>query len=172
MAFPLPSSGVIVAAVALSGALSAAIDLRSRRIPNWLTGGIAAAGLLLAALGLDGLSVGVALAGAALGLAVMLPGYLLGQTGAGDVKLVAAVGTLLGPRLTLIAFVYIALAGGVLAALVAARRRRLRASLQNAAALVSTRGASAAAIESPSVDNRFAYAPAIAIGALAAAIGG
>jgi hypothetical protein len=39
------------------------------------------------------------------------------------------------------------------------------------ASLVATRGASAAAIEAPARHNRFAYAPAIAIGALLAALG-
>lgn len=172
MDFPVRSNAVLVAAVALSGVLSAAIDLRSRRIPNWLTSGIAAFGLLLAALGLDGISVGGALAGGAVGLVLVLPGYILAQTGAGDVKLIAAIGTLLGPRLTLLGFVYTAIAGGALALAVAIRRRRVRASLQNAAKLVSTGGGSVADVEHPSIDNRFAYAPAIAIGTLVAAIGG
>ena len=39
-----------------------------------------------------------ALGGIAVGLAVMLPGHLIGATGAGDVKFFAALGTLLGPR--------------------------------------------------------------------------
>lgn len=39
-----------------------------------------------------------ALGGLAVGLAVLLPGYLLGTTGAGDVKLMAAIGTFLGPQ--------------------------------------------------------------------------
>jgi prepilin peptidase CpaA len=118
-----------VAAIAASGLLSAVIDLRTRRVPNWLTYGTAGLGLVLALFGVGGLTVGGAVAGWAVGLLVMLPGYLIAKTGAGDVKLVAGVGTLLGPRLTLMAFVYTAMAGGLLAIIVAIRRRRLRASM-------------------------------------------
>ena len=53
---------MIVALVAGSGALGAAIDLRSRRVPNWLTLGITVAGLTLAAVRLSGLSFPAALA--------------------------------------------------------------------------------------------------------------
>ena len=57
----------------------------------------------------------------------MLPGHLIGATGAGDVKLFAAVGALHRSRCTsLTAFFYTALAGGVMAIVVSLRRRRLR----------------------------------------------
>ena len=170
---PLPpiSENVIVAGIAGSGALGAAIDLRSRRVPNWLTLGIAVAGLTLAATRVSGLSLAGAFAGLALGLAVMLPGHLIGATGAGDVKLLAAFGTMLGPKATVLAFLYAALAGGVLAVLVAMQRRTLDVTLARTAVLVRSRGANVEEIERASSDNRFAYAPAIAIGALVAALG-
>ena len=101
----------------------------------------------------------------------MLPGHLFGGTGAGDVKLFAALGTLLGPMRIMEAFLYTAIAGGVIAVAVARRRKTLGATLQRTAELVGTGGANVAEIEQASTDNRFAYAPAIAIGALAAAIG-
>jgi len=101
---------------------------------------------------------------------LMLPGHLIGATGAGDVKLFAAIGTLLGPVGIGIAFLYTAVAGGLLAVFVAVTRQRLRHTVGQTAALVRTRGAAAAEIEAPSNDNRFAYAPAIAIGALMAAL--
>jgi hypothetical protein len=41
----------------------------------------------------------------------------------------------------------------------------------NAATLVTSGGANAALIEHPTTNNRFAYAPAIALGALVAALG-
>jgi Flp pilus assembly protein protease CpaA len=87
------------------------------------------------------------------------------------VKLFAALGTLLGPTQIVVAFLYTAIAGGVLAIAVAVRRRRLRETVERTAALVSTGGNNVAQIEHPSADNRFAYAPAIALGALAAALG-
>jgi len=162
---------MVVALVAGSGALGAAIDLRSRRVPNWLTLGIAVVGLTLAAARLSGLSLPAAFAGLALGLAVMLPGHLIGATGAGDVKLLAALGTMLGPKATVLAFIYAAIAGGGLAVLVALQRRTLEVTMARTAMLVRSRGANVAEIEQASSDNRFAYAPAIAIGAVVAALG-
>jgi Flp pilus assembly protein protease CpaA len=131
-----PSDAVVVTAVAGSGGVSAVIDLRSRRVPNPLTLGVAALGLTLAALGLSGHSPMGAVAGLALGLLLMLPGHVIGATGAGDVKLLAALGTLLGPRGVVVAFVYAALAGGLLALIVARRRRVLRQTLERTATLV------------------------------------
>jgi prepilin peptidase CpaA len=157
--------------VAVSGALGAAIDLRSRRVPNWLTLGITLIGLALATARLSGLSLGAAFAGFLLGLAVMLPGHLIGATGAGDVKLLAALGTLLGPRAVFFAFVYSAIAGGVLAVAVAMQRRTLEVTMERTAMLVRSRGANVGEIERATTNNRFAYAPAIAIGALVAALG-
>jgi prepilin peptidase CpaA len=160
-----------VAAVACSGALSAAIDVRTRRVPNALTLSITAAGLALAASGVSGRSMAGALAGLVLGFAVMLPGHLFGGTGAGDVKLFAAMGTLLGPRATIAAFLYTAIAGGALALFVAIQRRRLAETVKGATTLVATAGGSADAIHAPTRHNRFAYAPAIAVGTLLAALG-
>jgi prepilin peptidase CpaA len=102
----------------------------------------------------------------------MLPGHLIGATGGGDVKLFAAVGTLLGPSRIGMAFLYTAMAGGALAMVIALRRRRFGATMERTAALVCTGGANVAEIEGPSADNRFAYAPAIAVGAIVAALGG
>ena len=161
---------IVVCAVAGGGASTAAIDLRVRRVPNPMTLGITAVGLILAALQVTTVTVGAALTGLALGFALMLPGHLIGATGAGDVKLMAAFGTLLGPGRTGSAFIYTAIAGGAIALIVAARRRRMRVTIERTAALLSASGA-AADIEHPREDNRFAYAPAIAIGALAAAFG-
>jgi prepilin peptidase CpaA len=168
---PPISENVVVAVVAVGGALGAAIDLRSRRVPNWLTLGITLTGLTLAVVRVSGLSLGAAFAGFALGLAVMLPGHLIGATGAGDVKFLAALGTLLGPKATMFAFVYSAIAGGVLAVAVATQRRTLDVTMARTAMLVRSRGANVAEIERATINNRFAYAPAIAIGAVVAALG-
>jgi prepilin peptidase CpaA len=151
--------------VLAAGGAATIIDVRERRVPNVLTMGLASAGLLLAMGGWGELTLGSALTGLALGLAVMLPGHVLGATGAGDVKLVAAFGTLLGPDDILGAFIRMAFAGGALALMVAMARGRLRDSVTGTALLVTTRGQAAGAIKDPSVNNRFPYAPAIAIGA-------
>ncbi len=111
------------------------------------------------------------LSGLALGLVVMLPGRIFGATGSGDVKLMAAVGALLGPSRVIQAFLGTALAGGVIALAIALHRRRLRRTLGSAARVLAHGAPAADDIERPDAGNRFAYAPAIAIGALAAALG-
>jgi prepilin peptidase CpaA len=166
-----PSDAIVIAAVAGSGGASAAFDLRTRRVPNWLTLSITALGIFLAAASLTSRSVAAALGGFAVGLLLMLPGHLFGATGAGDVKLFAAVGSLLGPTGIVVAFLYTAMFGGALALLFAVLRGRLQDTLQGTATLVVTGGANVGQLERPSVNNRFAYAPAIALGSLAAALG-
>jgi len=89
-------------------------------VPNVLNALLASVGLALAVTGWSGISVGAALAGLGVGLALMLPGFVFGAMGAGDVKLFAAMGTLVGPSHILRAFVFTAIAGGILA--VASRR--------------------------------------------------
>ena len=66
--------------------------------------------------------VSVAAAGAALGFAVFLVFYLLGGMGAGDVKLMAGFGSLLGPGAILRAAWIAAVVGGLMAAAYAAVR--------------------------------------------------
>ena len=68
----MPSDALLIAAVAGSGGASAALDLRTRRVPNWLTLGITGLGVSLAAAHLTRVSVTGALAGFALGLLLML----------------------------------------------------------------------------------------------------
>lgn len=167
----MSSDALVLAAVAGSGGASAVVDLRTRRVPNWLTLMITSVGVSLAAAHLTTVSVAGALGGFAVGLLLMLPGHIVGATGAGDVKLFAAVGTLLGPTHIGVAFVYTAILGGALAILVAMYRGRLQATLQETATLVVTGGANVARIERPTTDNRFAYAPAIAAGTIVAALG-
>ena len=166
-----PSELIVLSTLVAGVALAAAIDLRSRRVPNPLTATLAALGVAFAASGISGLTVGASLTGLVLGLALMLPGHLFGATGAGDVKLFAAVGALIGPLPIAMAFFYTALAGGVLALVVAFRRQRLQQTLGATARLISTAAANSAAIASPLENNRFAYAPAIAVGTLIAALG-
>jgi prepilin peptidase CpaA len=161
----------IVTAVAGSGLVSAVVDMRTRRVPNPLTMGIAAIGLGFAATRLSDMTIAAAALGWGVGLGLMLLPYLFGAMGGGDLKLFAALGTFLGPRPTLQAFLYTLVAGGVLAVVVALQRRRLQETMHNAAALVASGGANAAAIEHPTSNNRFAYAPAIAVGTLVAALG-
>jgi prepilin peptidase CpaA len=166
-----PSDFLAIATIVAGTGIGAAIDLWTRRVPNPLTMGLAAIGVVYAAAGIGGLSVGASLAGLALGLALMLPGHLIGATGAGDVKLFAAAGAFVGPAHIVAAFIYTALAGGAIAIVVSLARRRLRQTVADTALLIATRGMNASAIESPRENNRFAYAPAIAVGTMLVALG-
>jgi prepilin peptidase CpaA len=160
-----------VTAVAGGGLIGALVDLRTRRVPNPLTMGIAVTGLVFAATRLSGLSVAAAALGCSVGVMLMLLPYVFGAMGGGDLKLFAALATFLGPWPAVQGFLYTLLAGGLLAVAVALQRRRFQETMQNAAVLMATGGANAAAIEHSATNNRFAYAPAIAIGTLAAALG-
>jgi prepilin peptidase CpaA len=123
--------------LAIAVALVAAVcDLRTRRIPNALTFGAAAAGLVASAWagGLSG--AGASAGGWLLALGMWLPIYALGGMGAGDVKLMAAIGAWLGPGAVLFAALYSAIAGGVMAAGVAIANRCVRQTYDNISLLV------------------------------------
>ena len=104
----------LVAVVVLWAAL---FDWRQRRIPNRLTLPLLLAGLSyhLISGGMSGL--GWSVAGMALAGGLLLVFYLLGATGAGDVKLAAAIGAWCGPAATFLVLAYAALAGGAVALL-------------------------------------------------------
>src|SRR5512139_312058 len=110
-------------------------DLRTRRIPNGLTlpvlvGALCTHSALHSGQGLLG-----SLAGAAAAGALLLPGYLLRFTGAGDVKLLMTVGALLGFPAGLRVGLVSIVVGGVLGVIVALSKHRLREMLGRAAGL-------------------------------------
>jgi prepilin peptidase CpaA len=162
---------VITVVVLAAGVIASWIDLRSRRVPNLLTMPLACAGLLLAAIGGTGLSATDAFLGCLVGLGIMLPLHILGGTGAGDVKLLAAFGAFLGPAGVLGAFIRMAIVGGVIALGVAIHRGRVRETFNGAALLVARVDGVAASLEHPATNNKFPYAPAVAIGAALVALG-
>lgn len=86
-------------------------DIKSNRIPNYLTlgGALAGLGFQLGLHGLPGMMDG--LMGMGLGFALLICFYWLGALGAGDVKALAALGAWLGPRHTIDLFIYMALSG-------------------------------------------------------------
>lgn len=90
-------------------------DLRHRRIPNrlLLAGVVVGIAVRLSLGGIGGLLD--SLAGMGVGLAILMPGYLAGKTGAGDVKLLATVGTFLGPYPVLLAGLASIAVGGLIA---------------------------------------------------------
>lgn len=166
------TEGSLVTIAVLAGGLvtAAVIDMRTRRIPNELTALMIGLGLALAATGISGISLGAAGVGLVLGLLLMMPGYMLGATGAGDVKLMAAVGAIVGPGLVITAFLFTAVAGGVLAIIVAARRGRVSAALANTGRLIASPTGAKKEIRSAGAAHRFAYGPAIAAGSVIAVL--
>jgi prepilin peptidase CpaA len=97
------------------------LDVRSRRIPNWLTvTGLVAALVLRLVMGRDSLVAG--LSGAGLAALVSLPLFAVGALGGGDGKLLIAIGGFMGPGRLAGALLLIAVVGGALAVLDAHRR--------------------------------------------------
>jgi prepilin peptidase CpaA len=115
--------------------LAAAIDIRTRRIPNWLTLPCLAGGVAVN-VGLYGWSgLGQSIAGMA--LAVLIVGGLcwLRTMGFGDLKLCAAAGAWIGPSSLLFALAIAAMAGGILALAYAGWKGKLGLALDRAANL-------------------------------------
>src|ERR1035437_9515728 len=129
MTLTLPPRGVEVVLLAL--VLGAAVyDVRYRRIPNWISVGGAAMGVALNAF--LGPPVGgweFALKGLALGFGAYFVLYLLRAMGAGDVKLMGAVGSLVGWENWIGIFILTAILGGIAAICLATMRKRLGKTL-------------------------------------------
>lgn len=100
----------------------------------------------------------------------MLPGHALGATGAGDVKFMAAVGSIVGFKVAVTAFLFTAIAGGILAIAVAMRRGRLARTVAGTGRLISAPAGAKREIRSAAPVSRFAYGPAIAVGSVLAAL--
>lgn len=90
-------------------------DLNQRRIPNALVFGGIVVGSILQLLFIGHSGFVDALSGLFLGLVLLMPGYLLGFTGAADVKLMGAAGTFLGPAQVFFAALASLLVGGLIA---------------------------------------------------------
>ena len=131
MSFSLPPRGVEVVLLALVFG-AAVYDVRYRRIPNWLT-------VLGAILGValntflyptwPGLLFSLKGLGLAFGAYFVL--YALHAMGAGDVKLMAAVGSLVGWQNWFAIFAITAVLGGIMALIVVVVRKRLKTTLWN-----------------------------------------
>jgi prepilin peptidase CpaA len=162
---PSTSSDVAVVGVLCAGLGSGAmVDTACRRIPNGISMGTAAVGVVLAATGVSGISLTSSLFGFFLGFLLMLPGHVLGATGAGDVKLFAAAGAVVGAGMIVPAFLMTAIAGGLLAVGIAWWRGRLSRTFRLTARLFGRSATAKTDIESSGEDNRFPYGPAIAVG--------
>jgi prepilin peptidase CpaA len=156
-------TGVIVVLLALA----VREDLLNHRVPNALNLAGVVLGFGLAALNGGAGALVTAAGGAAVGLAALLPLYLLGGMGAGDVKLMGASGVFLGPAGALLAAALALLAGTVLAVIVIVWRLvEPRSAVEVAPSGLASAAWRAAATVSVVRKERFPYAIAIAVGSL------
>jgi prepilin peptidase CpaA len=118
-------------------AVACGCDIRTRRIPQLLTLGGAAAGFAfhIAIGGWSGASTSAA--GWALGIAIFLAPFALGGLGAGDVKLLGALGAWLGPGDVIWLALYAGIAGGVLALAVSLATGYLSRAVANVRLLIT-----------------------------------
>ena len=139
--FPILRGAVPV--VLLTVLIAAALyDIRYRRIPNWVTAGGVLLGIaintLIGETGGRGVLFSLAGFGVAFGIYMVL--YILRAMGAGDVKLMAAVGALVGWKAWFGVFFVTAIIGGVMALLLVLIRGRLKHTLWNVGFIVSEMG--------------------------------
>ncbi|MDH3512842.1 MAG: prepilin peptidase [Gammaproteobacteria bacterium] len=162
------------ALLVLFGLLSTAIatDFSSHRIPNLLLLPALSLALMLHTLtgGIDGLIT--AGGGLALGLAMLMPLYVTGGMGAGDVKLLGVVGSFLGPWGAVVAGLATMMAGAILGVVYILWQRVWPALELYATQLLSPHtGANRPAIPHAgrsTTQTKIPYAPAIAAGTMAA----
>jgi len=127
--------GIIRQALWILPALIAAVagytDFRWRRIPNWLTVPGLVLGIVLNASAWGWAGTRAALLGAGLGLLILLPFVLVRSLGAGDWKLVGALGAFLGPQRLITVLFATLLIAGVMALVLVIWKRRVRQTLRN-----------------------------------------
>jgi len=122
---------VILAGAVLLSVVAGWTDLRSRRIPNWLT----VSGLVIgiaantAVGGWGGLKT--SLLGAAVGLALLLPFVLLRSLGAGDWKLAGSLGAFAGPGILVDLLLGSVFVAGVMAVALVIYKGRVRQTIRN-----------------------------------------
>src|SRR6516165_3893509 len=123
---------LIIQALLLLGVIPAAIiDLRARRVPNWLTLTVALLAIALNAFLFETAGIWMSLKGMGLAMSIYFPLYLLRGMGAGDVKLMAAVGAIAGPTNWLGILMLTALFGAIAAIVLVVRKGRVRRTVDN-----------------------------------------
>jgi prepilin peptidase CpaA len=118
----------LMSVVVLGVLIAAGFDIKSRRIPNALTFSMILSGLILNTY-LNGFSgLGQSALGLLCGILFLILPFAWGGVGAGDVKLVGAIGSLLGPHLVLYVFLASAVFGGILSLIEAIRNHSFKAT--------------------------------------------
>jgi prepilin peptidase CpaA len=122
---------ILQALVAILVVMAGIWDWRTRRIPNWLTFSSVILGIGLNALMYQTSGVWLSLKGLGLALLIYFPLFLLRGMGAGDVKLMAALGAIVGWQNWLGILIVTAIFGGIAALVVVIVNGRLRKTLEN-----------------------------------------
>lgn len=165
------------AVMSLSMVMAVEADMREWRIPNVLVLLVLGAGLALNVLGPENgggtpfghnpgaLGAGKALLGVVAGLALFLPLYLLRAMGAGDVKLMAALGAFAGPTEVIGLGLSVLMAGGLLVVLRMLWLRKSRLVLKNIVVVFSSLGKGHSKFDAATQSvGRMPYALAFAAG--------
>ena len=107
---------LVIHGVLLIGLITAGIaDVRSSRVPNFITFPLALVGLGFHAISDSGNGILFSVEGLGLGFTLLIVFYVYGGMGAGDVKLLAAVGAVVGPLNVFVGFLFASLLGGLYA---------------------------------------------------------
>lgn len=117
--------------VAVLVIVAGAYDILYRRIPNWLVLPAWLVGFIVNAYLAGWAGLGTAAKGWGLAMLVYFPLYLLRAMGAGDVKLMGAVGALVGPLAWFWVFVFSSLIGGLVALVLIVMYGRFRSTFVN-----------------------------------------
>jgi len=128
---------VLFAPLVLMLAIAAAIDIRSRRIPNALTGMIALLGLMQSFTTAHTVSFWQSILGLLTGAALLSGLFAIGAVGGGDLKLLAAAGAWLGPKLVFEVFLVEAILGAIIVLVTCAIHGRLRLLMNNSILLAT-----------------------------------
>jgi prepilin peptidase CpaA len=107
------------------------VDFRTRKIPNWLTLPALVLGVAIHIVTAGWSGAIASLEGAGLALVLLLPLVLLRGLGAGDWKLMGAVGAFLGPRMFLFVLVGSLLVSSLMAIVAMLRAQRVGETLRN-----------------------------------------
>lgn len=102
---------IILLLIAITGGI---YDLKLRKIPNWLTFGTFFAVLVVNIAKLNPNQILNCVLGFLSGIGILLIPYLMGGMGAGDVKLLGAIGSIVGFKSVILIFVYSAICGSFL----------------------------------------------------------